>query len=272
MPTQTEADLAPLLDKVTGIVVIAGGDGTVRAVAKHVVNKPHIQLVLLPLGTANNIAKTLDLSRDPHAILKGLANAQGQPFDVGQVDAPWGREYFLEGAGLGLYADMLADYDPNEGKSVWRAATTVKDVLVDYTPRPQTVSLDGTSISGSFVALELLNTRAIGPRLKLSPDASPADGLLDVVRICQPENVTLFDYAWALLNDSPEQLDNLELLRGRKLVLNWNGEPFHIDAEVRPHAARHMDNVKGETLPGSGEICVQVLPAALQFLVPPREP
>ena len=64
-PTESEEELKPLLDKTEGLVVAAGGDGTLRAVALHLIEKRGVELALIPLGTANNIANTLNLSGEP---------------------------------------------------------------------------------------------------------------------------------------------------------------------------------------------------------------
>ena len=268
-PTETEEELTPVLEQVEGVVIAAGGDGTLRAVALELLNRENINLALVPLGTANNIADALGIAGSTKDIVKGLATAKTRPFDVGQLDAPWGRDYFLEGAGLGIYADMLTHYDPEKGKSVLRAATTMKDVLMDYSARPCQALLDGEDISGDFVALEALNTRAIGPRLKLAPNADPGDGLFDVARVIKPEDVTLLDYVVAMFSEKLEQLDNVEVLRGRELSFHWSGEPLHVDGEVRPKEAFGLEQVKGESLDHpSGQLDLSILPGALQLLLP----
>ena len=270
-PTEREADLENALGGAEGLIVVAGGDGTVRGVITRLLESrtDPPDLCILPLGTANNIASSLELTKDVDALISGLARPRKCGFDVGRLEAPWGTELFLEGAGLGLYADMLAHYDPDEGKSVLRAIGTVTNVLFGYDPRSVSFQVDSGKLKGKLVALELMNTRAIGPRLRLAPDATPYDGLFDVVAVYEPEEVTLLDYARTLFKNDFNDLGNVQLWRTAALEIDWQGEPFHTDAEVRPpNAEDQLDEVKGEALPTSGTIKLSNLAHAVTLWLP----
>ena len=231
--TSSEEDLDPILEDISGLVVAVGGDGTLRAVATRLVGKD-AALAVVPLGTANNVARTLGIEGSPKEIIKGLSQPKKLTFDLGYVQSPFGEDYFLEAVGCGLFADLLYEYDPEAGKSVLRALDTIKDVLVGYEPKGWEVTLDGTVLSGEYLGLEVLNTQATGPRLKLAPDADPTDGLFDVVCVRPPETGKLLDYVGTLLTDSFDALENVEVVRGKRLELSWNGSPIHLDAELRP--------------------------------------
>ena len=192
-----------------------------RAVATRLVasgqNGKEVALAIVPLGTANNIGNTLGIEASPREIIRGLQGARRYTMDVGHLQAPWGESYFIEAFGCGLFADLLTDYDPEEGKSVLRAADTVQDVLADYDPRHWEASLDGKDISDSYIALEVLNMKATGPRLKLAPDADPTDGLFDVACVVEPDEVTFLDYLGGLFTDNFDKLENVSVLRGKRL-------------------------------------------------------
>jgi Diacylglycerol kinase catalytic domain len=84
------------------IVAVAGGDGMVGEVAKHLIDK-HVPIAVLPMGTANNIAKTLGLKdRSLEQLVAGWSAAPRVSFDVGVASGPWDSKYFIEGLGMGL--------------------------------------------------------------------------------------------------------------------------------------------------------------------------
>src|SRR5437764_10109005 len=94
------------LKKKTDVVIAAGGDGTVGKVGRELIDTG-IPLSVLPLGTANNLARSLGFCASPEEIITGFENAERRTFDVGLARGPWGKRYFFEGAGGGLLADYL---------------------------------------------------------------------------------------------------------------------------------------------------------------------
>lgn len=256
-PTENETDLDTALQDPGDLVVAVGGDGTLRAVATRLAGKG-VPLVLVPMGTANNIGNALGLVRNPQQILSGLQQPRRQTFDLGRLRGPWGEDYFLEGAGTGLFAATLATYDPEEGKNPLRALTATVQTLSGYQPQEIKVWLDGEEQSQTTVLLEVMNTPAIGPRLRLAPNADPGDGWLDVVVVNPDQQVGFTTYLNNLLQGKFDDLPNVNVNRCRKVELEWNGSPFHCDGEVR----------SDETLELPQHIEIEVWPAALELWLP----
>ncbi len=79
-----------------------------------------IPLAILPLGTANNLARSLGFTESVDEILQSLHCGKGQPFDVGVARRSSRSEYFLEAAGGGLFADYFPAAEANEKKKLRR--------------------------------------------------------------------------------------------------------------------------------------------------------
>ena len=273
--TENEDDLDSILTDVEGLVVAAGGDGTVRAVVTRLVGK-EVPVVILPMGTANNIAKTLDIPRDPLKVIAGLESPRPFPFDVGYVEAPWGTDYFVEGAGFGFFADVLAMYDPEKGKSVWRGIEALGDVLLKGHAYKNSLHLNGERVPGEFLLVEVLNTPAVGPRLKFAADASPGDGVLDLVCIRASDRKGFLTYLAGLVTEDLEKLETVAHYQIESLGFSWEGFALHIDGEVRPPDWDERRKVE-ETEWGprhylaqveTGEINIKVIPAAVTLWLP----
>src|SRR5439155_23290513 len=92
--------------KKVDLVVAAGGDGLVGKVARRLIGRK-IPLSVLPLGTANNLARMLGFHRSAKTLIAQLEHGEPDGFDVGVASGPWGNRYLFEGAGAGLFADYL---------------------------------------------------------------------------------------------------------------------------------------------------------------------
>jgi diacylglycerol kinase (ATP) len=230
-PTSTEENLDHVLADAKDLVVVAGGDGTVRAVATRLLNR-NVRIMPLPMGTANNIARTLGLNQKPQEILAALADTVERDMDIGCITTPKGTEYFLEAMGIGVFADILEKYDPENGKSVGRSFATLLKTLNDYQPKFFHVHVDGQDLSGSYVLFEVMNTPTMGYHYRLAPEAELDDGFFDLVLIHANQREAYLKFIKAVLAGTLEKLPNVSIQRGRKLEIAWRGFPLHIDGEV----------------------------------------
>ncbi|MFL6593358.1 MAG: diacylglycerol/lipid kinase family protein [Luteimonas sp.] len=86
------------------VVVAAGGDGTVNAVASRLLDRD-TTLGVLPLGTLNHFARDLGIPDDLDGAARVIAQAHRVTTDVGEVN---GR-YFLNNSSLGLYPRIVSE-------------------------------------------------------------------------------------------------------------------------------------------------------------------
>ncbi|EYB69647.1 diacylglycerol kinase catalytic subunit [Deinococcus phoenicis] len=259
--TEDEADLAAALGHARGTVFVAGGDGTVRAAALHLAGRADVRLGILPMGTANNIARTLGVEGDPLDVIARYANAGTRALDLGRIQAPWGEDLFLEACGCGAFAEVLDEYDPEGSKSPLRAVSAVATTFAKFEPLPLALTLDGEvqpEVSSTLV--EVMNIKATGPGLRLATTADPFDGQLNVIQVNAEGRGGLLSYLAALAQDRFEDLPSVLNDPVRRLQIPYLGQVFHVDGEIR--AAQ----------PGvSGVVQVEVWAGALPVLVPQRQ-
>ena len=258
------------LRKPCDIIAVAGGDGTVGRVARRLIDS-RTPIAVLPMGTANNIANTIGVTgRTFEDLIEGWNTAQCMNFDAGVAKGPWGVRSFIEGFGVGLFAETMFGIENGQHAHVSRsedpeeeisaALKVLKKQLSSYPSKDLTIRLDGQDLSGDYYMLEAMNIRYIGPNLDLVPRAQINDGLLDVVFVAKGEQTKLSQYISDRLKHKRSRV-NLTVHQGRHLQVEWKSSPVHIDDKPWPEE----ENANWVL---SNAIDIKTDPGALVFLKP----
>jgi diacylglycerol kinase (ATP) len=253
----------------TDLVLAAGGDGTVAKVACRLVDSG-IPLSVLPLGTANNLARALGFVASPEEIIARLDGGKKRTFDVGLAYGPWGIRYFFEGAGGGLLADYVraAKKEQKRNKKVEklskeqemaRHSALLRRMLHDYPARQWKIAIDGQDISGRYVLWEAMNIHSVGPALHLAPRAATKDGQFDFVCARQADYALLLEHLDARVAGKKSK-SPLPARRFRELRVVWKGSTLHLDDKLWPETKQSEKS--------SNEIKITVKPSALIILQP----
>ena len=215
------------------VIVAAGGDGTVaKAVLQH--RSRGIPIAILPLGGSNNIARSFGLTRAWQDIPSRWKDGKTRKLDIGFARGPWGTRRFVEAAGLGALASIIAkgsgDADPAE--KIHRGRDKLREAIAKGKAEPVKLAIDGDTLADDVLLFEALNIRFVGPSLYLA-DGDPGDGLLDFVCVTPSHRREVEDWLVEPHDPPPK---SIFLKRGRKLEIAWNGVPLHIDDHpAKPH-------------------------------------
>jgi hypothetical protein len=120
-----QPDFADALGEPADLIVAAGGDGTVLEVISHVRDRS-IPIAILPLGGANNIARSLGMATDPLGIARaGWRETEVLRLDVGTAAGPWGERLFVESVGSARsrkqWPQLMKGISPGPRRPRWRA-------------------------------------------------------------------------------------------------------------------------------------------------------
>jgi diacylglycerol kinase (ATP) len=231
------------LQQPVDVVAVAGGDGTVGQVVKCLM-RVGAPIAVLPVGTANNIAKTLGLMDRPlNQLIADWTSARRVKLDVGTATGPWGSKYFVEGIGIGLFTGTMSRLDATGNIEIAHCEnpeqkmTSVLEILdhrlSTYPAQLLELTLDGEFISGAYILLEVMNTRFVGPNLLLARDADASDGLFDIVFLSAGERRKLSRYLHACMRGK-SSTPRWPVRRASHIRMEWKGFAVHIDDEVWP--------------------------------------
>jgi diacylglycerol kinase (ATP) len=159
------------------VVVAAGGDGTVGAVACELLGK-ETALGIMPLGSVMNVARMLDIPRDLDGAAAIIATGEVRTIDVGEAKG----QIFFEGGSVGLNAAVFREaqqVDSDRGR--YRALWAALRVLFRYRPPRMVLHLDDRVLTTRALAVAIANGPYSGLGFTVAPDAAIDDGEFDVV-------------------------------------------------------------------------------------------
>ena len=211
------------LDAGVDIVVAAGGDGTVRAVAEALTGTG-TPMGVLPAGTGNLLARNLDIPHtDLSAALDLVFSADDQRIDVGRLvvdrtghDATPERHLFLVMAGLGFDAAMMAGVEDRLKRRLCYGAYVVSGARALWGPQTKVRIrvADGREVSVRTRAVIVGNCGKLTRNLVLMPDAEIDDGMLDAVVLSPRGGIGWGEVAWAIATRDRKGQRRVQHLRG----------------------------------------------------------
>ncbi|MDO4750384.1 MAG: YegS/Rv2252/BmrU family lipid kinase [Eubacteriales bacterium] len=173
------------------ILVCLGGDGTLSNVISGLMTLPPERrpvLGYIPMGTANDIAATLALPRDPIKAAKHILNGEPHPFDVGYIND---GDCFAYVAAFGAFTEVSYVTDQNTKQKLGHLAYVLE--ALNHLPRltgfRASVRLDDCEFDGEFVFGGVFNTTSLGGVLRLNEQlVALGDGLFEVILVRTPRS------------------------------------------------------------------------------------
>lgn len=273
-------------DRGVDVVVAAGGDGTVNAVANGLVNTD-TALGVLPVGTTNSWALQMGIpalnpvfpGTQAARLVAGLEERITRPLpaslhrkvllnaarvlvegvtaatDVGEVS---GR-YFLISTGIGLEAAIVGSISLKEKRALgsWAYVLTAIESAYRYTGADVRLRLDGTDLTVSTPLIVVTNIQLYGGMAAVGPKACVNDGRLDVCILKGEGFLTFVQYAMKILTHRHLSDPKVNYYQCREIVV-----------ESAPPLPVHVDGDAFSTTP----VTIHAVPSALKVIVPRRLP
>ena len=173
-PGQLKASLAAALDLRPDLLIVGGGDGTLSLAARHLAYRD-IALGILPLGTTNNFARTLDIPLNVAGAVGVLTSGKVADVDLGQADGT----FFANLVSVGLSGHVAATVRPDLKRLLGRAAypLTALARLPRHRPFQATITTGGQARTLTTHQLNIANGSFHAGR-PITGDASADDRLL----------------------------------------------------------------------------------------------
>ncbi len=232
------------------VAVAFGGDGLISAVAGALKHTDGV-VGILPGGRGNDLCRVLGIPLKPVTACAVLASGVERQLDLGEAD---GRTFAgIASCGFDSVVNRIANEttavrgSPVYGLALLRALPGWRSAQFE-------VAVDGETprrFAGYSVAAA--NSRQFGGGMRLAPDASLTDGLLDVVIIEDMSKLRFLRLAPTVFSGRHVRYPEVGVLRGREVRIEAS-EPFTLYAD-------------GEAI-AELPVTVRVLPGAVRMIVP----
>ncbi|WMJ70775.1 lipid kinase YegS [Stenotrophomonas sp. 24(2023)] len=254
-----ERYVAEAIDHGVDVIVAAGGDGTLSAVAETLAHRDERadalpSLALVPMGTANDFATAAGIPTAPQEAFALIGQVRARPIDLLRVQAdgtPWWCANLASG---GFGTQVTVETDAGLKKMLGGLAYVITGIAKLGRIEPVVARLSGPDFAweGGFIALGIGNGRQAGGGQQLCPQALVDDGLLDVTVVPELEGEVAATLGQMLTGGKEAALERvatraqlpwLDIEAPAPLTLNLDGEPvqarrFRIDCvagRVRMH-------------------------------------
>jgi diacylglycerol kinase (ATP) len=216
------------------LLILGGGDGSVSSVVDFLANRDMV-LGLLPLGTANDFARTLEIPQDIEDACLTMADGKVVDVDLGLA----GDNYYVNVASVGLGVETTRALSPWLKKSAGPLAYPVAAVRAFLRHKPFSARLtfpDGDHAPEEYQRLLQVavgNGRFYGGGMVVAPESGIDDRTLDVYAIELGRQRDLLGVARYLKSGDFIRMDNVHHFRTSRVRLETEPDlPINIDGEL----------------------------------------
>lgn len=212
-------------------VIAGGGDGTLNAVVK-ATSDASLPLGILPLGTANDFARSIGIPMALPAAVETIAHGHARAVDLGLAN---GHAY-LNVASIGFSAELAGALSARDKKRWGKLgyAVTAARLLAGSRVFDASITHDGHTERFRTFQVSVGNGRFYGGGMTVHSDASPMDGMLDVYSLEIDHWWTLLRLLPALRRGTHGQWKDVRAFSTRQLVVDTaRRRPVNLDGELK---------------------------------------
>lgn len=232
------------------LVIVGGGDGTLNAAVDGIVDT-QLPLGVLPLGTANDLARTLSIPTSIPEACEVIASGQSRRIDLGWVNG----KYFFNVASLGLSVQITQKLT-KEAKRRWGVlayAATAIQVVWQSRPFRAEICLNGESIQVKTVQIAVGNGRYYGGGMAVTHDATIDDQTLDLYSLELRHWWQMLMLLPTMRQGTHTELSSVRCLHGQEFEVSTRKHlPINTDGEITTYTPARF----------------RVIPSAIAVLVP----
>lgn len=233
------------------IVVAAGGDGTCNMVAKIVMNTS-LKMAIIPLGSANGMARELGIPKDPLAAIDLIATGVTSSIDMLRIND---IHYSIHLSDVGLNAKIIRRFEREKRRGWWGYARQLFRELFYVKKYHFEIVTDGIKYHRTAISITFANAQRFGTGAIINPIGNLHDGKFEVCIIRPFPLYYLFTLSIKFFTGKINESKYIHIISCK-------------EAYVRCRKKLTLQ-VDGEIIGFTKEVRVQIIPSAVMVIVPP---
>ena len=226
-------------------VIAIGGDGTINEVA-NAVRPTDMSLGIVPMGSGNGLARSLDIPLDPEAALEVIRRGYVKRIDCCEAD---GVPFFVT-FGVGFDAQVTASYDQKNFRGPLSYVLSTVDQFIKHKSSLYRLHLNGEVIEQKAFLVTCANADQYGNNAIIAPDAELDDGLFDVVVIRDMSLLKAPQVAISLFTKRVDESASIDIYRTDHLIIEREKEDYaQVDGELIELGRRIEITIQKQQLP-----------------------
>ncbi|MBN3887551.1 MAG: lipid kinase [Nostoc sp.] len=232
------------------LVIIGGGDGTLNAAVDALI-ETQLPLGILPLGTANDLARTLGIPNSLNEACRIIADGHLHRIDLGCVN---GKHFFnVASMGLSVKITQRLTKEVKRRWGVFAYAATALQVILEARPFTAQIAINGEVVHVKTVQIAVGNGRYYGGGMAVADDATIDDQRLDLYSLEIEHWWQMILLLPAMRQGQHIHWQNVRSLQGQEIEVHTRKpRPINTDGEITTYTPAHF----------------RVIPKAIGVLVP----
>lgn len=227
-------------------VVAVGGDGTVKLVAQACI-KANLPLAILPGGSANGMAKELNIPTKPEDAFKNVVEGVSKKIHLTEVN----DELCIHLADMGFNAYVIKKFESYDSRGMWGYVKAAWSVLRSHHQMEVRIKTDGETKQRSAAMVVIANATMYGTGALINPDGSLEDELFEIIVV---KKVSFSEIFKMIFTHQPYDPAKTEVYQTSEVAIKSKKKVhFQID---------------GEYLGKVNNITARIVPQALEIIVP----
>ena len=228
-------------------IIAVGGDGTLTLLAKQLIGKDII-MGILPAGSANGMAKELDIPDDPKEALDIVVNGTIKHCDILKINDD---DICLHLSDFGLNARLIKYFDESPLRGMWGYARMVVKALWRKRLVSAHIVADNMDLDLNAYMIVIANASKYGTGAIINPDGNVDDGFFEIVIV---RKLSFFPLIKMFFNYKRLNPKKVEVFRTKTAtIITTKKTHFQVDGEYKGK----IDKVYAKILPEKLKLLVK---------------